>query len=60
VFAGTIVEVLPARRGMEVIVDAGCEIAALLTAESVGDLGLSKGSPVFAAVKASAVRVLER
>ena len=60
VFAGTIVEILPARRGMEVIVDAGCEIAALLTAESVDDLGLSKGSPVYAAVKASAVRVLER
>lgn len=45
---------------MEVIVNVGNEIAALLTAKSVADLGLTKGSSVFAVIKASAVRVLER
>ncbi len=58
VFEGTVVDIFPARLGIEVIMDIGVEIAALVTAESVTRLGLECGSRVYASVKASAVRFI--
>jgi molybdate/tungstate transport system ATP-binding protein len=58
VFEGTVVDIFPARLGIEVIMDIGVEIAALLTAESVTRLGLECGSSVYTSVKASAVRFI--
>ena len=59
VFEGTVTDVFPARLGIEVIVDIGVEIAALVTGGSVGRLGLNYGSRVYVNVKASAVRFIE-
>jgi len=59
VFEGTVTDVFPARLGVEVIVDIGVEIAALVTAESAGRLGLACGTRVYVRVKASAARFIE-
>lgn len=58
VFEGTVMEVFPARPGVEVTVDIGLELAALLTRESVERMGIRPGARVWASVKASAVRFL--
>ena len=58
VFEGTVVDIFPARLGVEVIVDIGVEIAALVTSGSVANLGLECGSRVYASVKASAIRFI--
>jgi molybdopterin-binding protein len=58
VFEGTVVDIFPARLGVEVIIDIGVEIVALVTAESVAKLGLERGSRAYASVKASAVRFI--
>jgi molybdate/tungstate transport system ATP-binding protein len=59
VFEGTVTDIFPARLGVEVIVDIGVEIAALVTTESVGRLGLEYGTGVYVSIKASAVRFIE-
>ncbi len=58
-FAGMIKDVFPVRLGVEVIVDIGVEMAALVTKESVEGLGLECGKRVWVSVKASAVRFVE-
>ncbi len=58
-FEGTIVDVVPAGIGVEVIVDIGVEIAALVTAESVKSLELGCGKKVWVSFKASAVKYVE-
>lgn len=58
-FEGAIVDVVPAGIGIEVIVDIGVEIAALLTAESVKSLELGYGKKVWVSFKASAVKYVE-
>ncbi len=58
-FAGMIKDVFPVRLGVEVIVDIGVEMAALVTKESVEGLGLECGKKVWVSVKASAVRFVE-
>ena len=58
-FEGTIVDVIPAGVGVEVIVDIGVEIAALVTTESVKALGLGCGKKVWVSFKASAVKYVE-
>lgn len=59
VIPGTIREIVPARLGFEVTVDAQVEIAAHVTGESVFGMGLRRGTAVYAAIKASAVRVIQ-
>ncbi len=59
VFAGVIKDVFPVRLGIEVIVDIGVEIAALVTRESAEGLGLECGKRVWTSIKASAVRFVE-
>lgn len=58
VLAGTVSDVLPARLGFEAMIDAGVEITAHLTGESVFRMGLRRGVRVFVSIKASAVRVI--
>jgi len=58
-FEGTIVDVVPAGIGVEVIVDIGVEIAALVTAESVKSLQLGCGKKVWISFKASAIKYVE-
>lgn len=59
VFEGRITDIFPARLGIEVIVDIGVEVAALVTEKSMETLGLGQGSRVYVSVKASAVRFIE-
>jgi len=62
-FEGTIVDIVPAGVGVEVIVDIGVgnsvEVAALITAESVKTLDLHCGNKVWVSFKASAVKYVE-
>lgn len=57
-FLGVVRDVFPARLGMEILVDIGVEIAALVTADSVERCGLRPGQEVWASVKASAARFI--
>ncbi len=58
-FEGTVVDLAPARLGVEVTVDVGVEISALVTARSADKLGLKCGREVFVSFKASAARFIE-
>ncbi len=63
-FAGTITDITPAAEGIEVIVDIGLNkpinIAALVTAESVELLKLTRAKKVQVSFKASAVKFVEQ
>lgn len=58
-FPGTIRDIAPARLGIEIIVDIGVEVAALITEQSVKKLNLECGRPVWISYKASAARFIE-
>ena len=58
-FLGTVVDIVPARLGVEVAVDIGVEVAALVTAGSVERLGLRCGQKVWVSFKATAARFFE-
>jgi molybdopterin-binding protein len=59
-FEGTIVDIASAGIGVEVMVDIGIEIAALITAESVKRLDLQCGKKVWVSFKASAAKYIEQ
>jgi molybdopterin-binding protein len=59
VFRGRVTEILPARVGMELTVDIGVPLTALVSAESVERLALEVDSEVWAWFKASAARFIE-
>jgi molybdopterin-binding protein len=54
-FPGTVAEIIPARSGTEVLVEAGIRVHALVTQESVLRLGLREGSTAWVNFKALAV-----
>ena len=58
-FEGTIADIVPAGVGVEVIVDIGVEVAALITAESVKTLELRCGKKVWVSFKAAAIQYVE-
>ncbi len=58
-FQGVITDIAPARLGVEVYVDIGVEVAALITSNSVARLDLRLGRKVWLGFKASAARFLE-
>lgn len=58
-FHGLVTDVVPARLGMEIIVDIGVEVSALVTAESVERLALARGRKVWVSFKASAARFIQ-
>ena len=51
---------MPAPHGMEVVIDIGFPLYALLTAEGVDRLGLAAGNIVWASFKASALRFVRK
>jgi len=61
-FEGTVVDVIRAELGIEIIVDigGGLEIAAMVSAESVNALSLDCGKKVYVSFKASAVKYIEQ
>ena len=56
-FAGRVVEVLPLPDRLRVTLDAGALIAAEVTREGAARLGVQPGRPLWASVKATAIRV---
>jgi molybdopterin-binding protein len=63
-FEGTIVDIIPAATGIEVLIDVGVgkpvEVAAMISAESVKALELHCGKRVWISFKASAARYVEQ
>ncbi len=57
-FKGTIVDIFPVMFGIEVVIDIGVKIAALVTHKSVDKLKLKCQKKVFANIKASAIKYL--
>jgi len=58
VFEGQIIDIIPAKLGVEVSVQIGVKVSALLTRSSVRSLGLEIGKTVWVHFKASAGRFL--
>jgi molybdopterin-binding protein len=59
-FRGIIVDIEPVGVGVEVIVDIGTEVTALITVESVKALELRPGKKVWVSFKASATQYIEQ
>jgi molybdate transport system ATP-binding protein/molybdate/tungstate transport system ATP-binding protein len=59
-FSGVVCEIIPAKGGMDVVVDIGVEMHAWLTASSVDRLHLATGSPCWIHFKATAVKTINR
>ena len=57
-FEGTISEIIPGIRGIDVAVEAGIILHALITAESVAHLELTEGKKIWLHFKATAVKFL--
>jgi len=58
-YRGTVTDIAPARIGVEVSVDIGVAITALVTSDSVQRLALQPGSSLWVSFKASAARFLQ-
>jgi molybdopterin-binding protein len=58
-FMGTIADIMRAGIGIEVIVDIGVEIAAMITSESAEELNLHRGKKVWISFKASDIEYIE-
>jgi len=58
-FEGVVKEVIPTVHGLEIILDIGVDIAAIVTHESYQSFNLDKGTTVWVSFKASAVSVRE-
>jgi molybdopterin-binding protein len=58
-FAGRVTEIIPAIKGVEVILDIGIRIHALITRESISNLGITEGSVLWIHFKATAMRFIK-
>jgi molybdopterin-binding protein len=58
VFRGTIIEVEPVPQGIEVTIDIGVPIFAVITRESMAEMGLKPGVGVWVGFKSTAIRFL--
>ncbi|MFH1731140.1 MAG: ABC transporter ATP-binding protein [Planctomycetota bacterium] len=58
-FEGTITDIAPAGHGVEVLVDIGVQMSAMITSASVRTLGLERGRKVWMSFKATAGKFLK-
>jgi molybdopterin-binding protein len=58
VFQGTVVEIEPVPQGLEVTIDIGVPIHAVITRESMAEMGLKPGAGVWVGFKSTALRFL--
>lgn len=58
-FQGVVVDMIPTKRGMEVIIDIGIIISALITQKSSDKYNLLKDCSVWLSIKASAIKFIE-
>ncbi len=59
-FQGVVIEMIPRTRGMEVIIDIGIKVSALITQKSSDKYNLSKKSTVWIGIKATSVHFIEK
>ncbi len=57
-FKGNIVELIPTKNGVELLIDVGIKISALVTQQSVEKLSLSENDAVWVGIKASAIKFI--
>ena len=58
-FKGTVVDIEPAHLGVEVYVNVGEVVAALISRQSLDRIGIEIGSEVWVSFKASAAKLLK-
>ena len=58
-FKGIVTDILPAKSGIEIIVDIGIRLSVLITKESSEKFNLCEGKNIWVSFKASAVRFLK-
>ncbi|MCK5821957.1 MAG: ABC transporter ATP-binding protein [Bacteroidales bacterium] len=58
-YQGRVIEMIPTKHGIELIVDAGIIVSALITQQSSDKMSLAKDSSVWISIKASAIRFIE-
>lgn len=59
-FKGIVIDMIPTARGMEVIIDIGIRVSALITQKSSEKYNLSKKSTVWVGIKAMSVHFIEK
>jgi molybdopterin-binding protein len=57
-FEGRVKDVIPSRTGIEVLVDIGVVIHAIITRESMNHLGIAEGNLLWISFKASAIKFI--
>lgn len=57
-FKGTVVDMIPSRSGMEIIIDIGILIHAIITMESMNRLEITEGTLLWISFKATAIRFI--
>jgi molybdopterin-binding protein len=57
-FSGTVTEIAPAIKGIDVIIDTGIRIHAIVTEESIRTIGIKEGSELWVHFKATAARFI--
>jgi molybdopterin-binding protein len=57
-FEGIVTEIVHGPNGMEITVDTGIPLTAIITGGSLAQLGLREGKSIWLAIKASAVRFI--
>jgi len=57
---GIITEIIPAVHGLEVVIDVGFSLYALLTADGIERLSIKTGDSVYASFKATALRFIKK
>ena len=59
-FHGSIIDIIPTRHGMEITVDIGIKVSAIITQESLDKFNLSKNSSVWIGIKATAINFIQK
>jgi len=59
-YYGNIIDIIPTSHGMEVTVDIGIKVSALITQESLDKFNLSKNSNIWIGIKATAIDFIKK
>lgn len=57
-FQGNIIEIIPIKNGIELLVDIGIKISAMITQQSVDALQLNEKDKIWVSIKASAIKYI--
>lgn len=59
-FRGTVIDMAPARLGAELTIDIGVKVVALVTSDSISQLGVECGKEVWVSLEAKAAQYIEK